>query len=483
MGPARTSVIVVVVVTLAGGLVWVSPAQAETAVLLAEVPTDPEGTPTDPEECGALDYGCRVTVGVYLWIAGLVGDLIEFTLTLVALPALATPPPSEGLRTVWGEVLTITNSLYVLVVIVAGVLLMGYQTVQTSAALKDLLPRVVLGFIAANASWLLIEMMRELANGVAVSMLDGAATLENVTATLTRVFDNPLGEALVLLLLMLIGALLSTFWMLAVIIRVVLWIVLTAISPLALACHALPQTEGLARLWWRSMGALMIIQIAQGLVLRVMVVLFLSRDAMPNFIEAAQNVIDVLLIICLMYVLIRIPFWAFKHAFNYQNSPLVKGTKLVASLLIFRGLGKAFAAKKGTATATRAAASRQAPPRPSPPRSVSSGPSTGPARRWYQPELPDFSTRLPYRQDSLPGIDRRIDRREQARLRERRRYYQPTLTRPSPPCQEPLPGWSEPEPQQDPLPGARNVPPRIPLPRQDALFDPPTPRPRPRRRR
>lgn len=481
MRSARTSVIVVVVAVLAGSLVWASPAQAETTVLLAEVPADSEGTPTDPEECGALDYGCRVTVGVYLWIAGLVGDLVEFTITLIALPALATPPPADGLRTVWGEVLTITNSLYVLVVIVAGVLLMGYQTVQTSTAFKDLLPRVLLGFVAANASWLLIEMMRELANGIAISMLDGAATLDNVTATIIRIFDNPLGEALVVLLLMLVGALLSTFWMLAVIIRVVLWIVLTAISPLALACHALPQTEGLARLWWRSMAALMIIQIAQGLVLRLVVVLFLSRDAMPDFIEAAQNVIDVLLIICLMYVLIRIPFWAFKQVFNYQNSPLVKGTKLVASLVIFRGLGKAFAAKKGTATASRTATSRQAPPRSSPQVAASSGSSTSPARRWHQPELPDFSARLPYRQNALPGIDRQIDRREQARLRERRHYYQPELTRPSPPRQDPLPGWRDPEPRQDPLPGARNVPPRIPLPRQDPLFDPPTPRPRKRR--
>lgn len=386
MRPAhtRTSVIIVVVAVLAGSLLWASPAQAETTVLLAEVPADSEGTPTDPEECGALDYGCRVTVGVYLWIAGLVGDLVEFTITLIALPALATPPPADGLRTVWGEVLTITNSLYVLVVIVAGVLLMGYQTVQTSTALKDLLPRVFLGFIAANASWLLIEMMRELANGIAISMLDGAATLDNVTATITRVFDNPLGEALVVLLLMLVGALLSTFWMLAVIIRVVLWIVLTAISPIALACHALPQTEGLARLWWRSMAALMIIQVAQGLVLRLVVVLFLSRNAAPTFIEGAQNVIDVLLIICLMYVLIRIPFWAFKHAFNYQNSPLVKGAKVAVSLLVFRSLGRAFAATKGTAAPRSPRGGRPPPPsnqRPRPdPGTGGQGPASPPPR-------------------------------------------------------------------------------------------------------
>jgi len=387
MKPVR---VLVVVTVLAGGLVWALPAQADSAILLADVAEEPETTPTDPEECGSFDYSCRVTVGVYQWVAGFIGDVIEFTITLAALPALATPPPTEVIRNIWGEHLLVANSLYVLVILAAGILLMIYQTVQTSAGLKELLPRLVLGFIAANSSFLLTEMMRELANGIAISMLDGAATLDNVTETLARVFSNPLGEALVLLLLMVVGSMLSFFFLLAAILRIVLWIVLTAISPLALACHALPQTEGLARLWWRAMAALMVIQIAQAIVLRLMVVLFLSRNALPDFIEAAQNVVDVLLIICCMYVMVRIPFWAFKQVFNYQHSPLVKGTKIAAGLLIFRGLGKAFAAKKGPAAArsTRVGApptSRQRPrpgpepgAGPTPPRPSPGGPGRGP---------------------------------------------------------------------------------------------------------
>lgn len=470
---------VVLLLGLCGGLLWTTPTGVGAVVLPADLPEDTsDPTFTDPEECGPVDFGCRVGVAFYLWLANLISDSVEFTVTLAALPALATPPPSAGIRTVWGEHLTIANSLYVLVVVVAGILLMSYQTVQSSAGIKELLPRVVLGFIAANSSFLITEMMRDISNAIALTMLDGAATVDNISETLLRVMTNPAGEAVLLLLLMLIGSLLSFFFMLAAILRIVLWILLTAISPLALACHALPQTEGLARMWWRAMGALMIIQIGQAIVLRLMLVLFLSRNAAPTFIEAAENVIDVLLIICCMYVLVRIPFWAFKQVFNLQASPLVKGTKLVASLLIFRGLGKAFAAKKGAATASRAAASRHTPPRSSPPPSASAGSSAGPARRWHQPELPDFSARLPYRQDALPGIDRQIDPRAQARLRERRRYYQPELTRPSPPRQETLPGWRDPEPQQDMLPGAHKIPPRIPLPRQDPLFDPPTPRPR-----
>ncbi|WP_150236383.1 type IV secretion system protein [Nocardiopsis quinghaiensis] len=471
----------VLVITLSGMALVGSAEGAEAAPTPADVPGDEEPLPTDPQECGTFDYGCRVTVGFYVWVADFIADSVEFTITLAALPALATPPPTDGIRTVWGEVLTVANSLYILVIVAAGVLLMSYQTVQTSAGVKELLPRVVLAFVTANSSFLLTEMMRELANGIAVNMLDGAVTGDNLSDTLARVLGNPSGEALVVLLMMLAASMLAFFFMLAAIVRIVLWILLTVAAPLALACHALPQTEGIARLWWRAMGALMITQIAQALVLRLIVTLFLSRDAAPDFIEAAQGVIDVLLILCCMYVLVRIPFWAFKQVFNYQKSPLVKGAKIAASLLVFRGLGRAFAAKK-TAAATTASQTASRTPTTTP-----ASPPTRTAQRWHQPELPNFSARLPYRQDPLPGMDRQIDRRAQARLRERRRYHQPELPRPRrvpPPRwrQEPLPQWQEPTPRQEMLPQARRLPPSKPRPRQDALFPPPDHR-RPRRRR
>lgn len=470
---------VLITAGVGGAFLLGSPAGAEALPFPAGVAEDPpEAAPT--EECGPLDYGCRVTVGFYQWVAGFIADAVEFTITLAALPALATPPPTQGVRTAWGETLTVANSSYVLVVVAAGILLMSYQTVQTSAGVKELLPRVVLGFVAANSSFLLSEMMRELANGIAVHMLDGAANVDSVSETIRRVLGNPQGEALMMLLLMLIGSLLAFFFMLAAIVRIVLWILLTVVAPLALACHALPQTDGIARLWWRAMGALMVIQIAQAIVLRLMVTLFLSRDAAPDFIEAAQGVIDVLLIICCMYVLVRIPFWAFKRVFNYHSSPLVRVAQVAASLLVFRNISRAFAAAKTGGKAGRALAS-SATGRTGVP------PSPAPLRRpqWVQPELPNFSGRLPYRQDPISGMDKRIDRGQQARLRERRRYHQPELPRPPrvpPPRwrQEPLPQWQEPVPRQEMLPQARVLPPPRPRPQQDALFGASV---RPRRRR
>jgi len=55
-----------------------------------------------------------------------------------------------------------------------------------------------------------------------------------------------------------------------------LTVVLLAMAPLALACHGLPQTEGVARWWWRAFAGILAIQAAQALVLVAAVRVFLS---------------------------------------------------------------------------------------------------------------------------------------------------------------------------------------------------------------
>jgi hypothetical protein len=60
--------------------------------------------------------------------------------------------------------------------------------------------------------------------------------------------------------------------------RLMLTVLLIAVAPLALACHALPQTEGIARWWWRAFAGLLLIQSAQALVLVAAARVFLSEQ-------------------------------------------------------------------------------------------------------------------------------------------------------------------------------------------------------------
>jgi hypothetical protein len=80
------------------------------------------------------------------------------------------------------------------------------------------------------------------------------------------------------LVLVLVGALVVLAVVLAgtCVVRALLVVFLVVAAPVMLAAHALPQTEGLARLWWRAMAACLGVQLVQALALAVRV--FLEAD-------------------------------------------------------------------------------------------------------------------------------------------------------------------------------------------------------------
>jgi hypothetical protein len=66
------------------------------------------------------------------------------------------------------------------------------------------------------------------------------------------------------------------------VVRPALVILLIVAGPICLVCHALPQTEGLARLWWRAFAGTVAVQVAQSLVLITALRVFLASAGAPN---------------------------------------------------------------------------------------------------------------------------------------------------------------------------------------------------------
>ena len=388
-----------------------------------------------------------VVNGFFGWINEVVADFLNSGLMLAGVSMMLMTPSSSGIQSVWEASAGIVNTSFVLIVTAAGVLVMGHQTVQTSTGIKEILPRLVLAFIAVNASWFLCQQLGLLASAVSVAILGDTADEGSVNQAMARVLSNPRDEGLITAGFMLMAAVAGVIFVFTVIIRLMLWILLTAAAPLALAAHALPQTQGLARLWWRAIGALLIMQVGQALVLRMVMTLFLEREGLSMFdpLGTAGSLIELQVLLACLYVLIRVPFWAGKQIFNPSASPLVKGAKLATSILLFKGLGvgkaaagqkagKALTSAKSGAVGQRIASAR--PPSGPAPRT----PSTPGTPRWRQPELPGMRSRSSAgpgpatgRQKPVPGIDSQIDPGEQQRLRERRRWVQP----PCPPDRRP----------------------------------------------
>jgi len=101
---------------------------------------------------------------------------------------------------------------------------------------------------------------------------------------------------------------------------------LAAAAPLCLALYALPQTAWAARWWWRALTAALSIQVAQGLVLTAAVQVFFSPGWLPwhpvSYLE------QVLITLCLLYVLMRIPFWIARPVLSpFGHSPVRRAVR------------------------------------------------------------------------------------------------------------------------------------------------------------
>jgi hypothetical protein len=146
-----------------------------------------------------------------------------------------------------------------------------------------------------------------------------------------------------MILLALTVVVLATCVAFVYIVRIAITVVLVAAAPLALAFLAFPFTEGLARLWWRALAGMLAIQVCQSLVF-VTALQILFSDNPANSTTSAQPIptngpdaMDLLTIICLMWVLLRIPSWVARTVWQ-QARPRTIGN-LIRTFLVYRGVG------------------------------------------------------------------------------------------------------------------------------------------------
>jgi len=265
------------------------------------------------------------------WFRGLVKDALDPTMELVGKTVLATPQVATQPRVaqLWQVALGIADALLVLFVIAGGVLVMGHETVQTRHALKDILPRVALAALAANASLALCGQLITIANALSAGLLGAGVDPGGAADRLGGFVVAAIGGGgIFLIFLGLACAIVAVVLLVLYIVRAALVVLLVCAAPLMLLCHALPQTDGLARLWWRAVIAALGIQVAQALVLTTAVHVFLTPDGRGALgLTATGGLVDLLVVLCLLWILIRIPFWAKDLAFSARPSIAARAAK------------------------------------------------------------------------------------------------------------------------------------------------------------
>jgi len=270
------------------------------------------------------DIPGRVRYGIDAWFRGLVTDALNPMLDLIGKTVLATPQVAgQGeVGQIWLISLGIADGLLVLFLLAAGALLMTNETLHSRYALKDALPRIVIAAVAANASLSLSGQLIAFANSLSAGFLAGGVDPAQASLQLKDfILGAVAGSGIFVILLGLFAAALAVVLLILYIVRATVVLILIAGAPLLLITHALPQTDGLARLWWRGMTAALGVQVAQALVLATAVrVFFNSGGRQALGLSVTGNLIDLLVCLCLFWILIRIPFWAKDLAFSGRRT-------------------------------------------------------------------------------------------------------------------------------------------------------------------
>jgi len=287
--------------------------------------------------CGLLDFGCDVSNAITSWFAGLVKSAVNPLLSLIGRTALSTPQPDSiaAVRTLWSTGLGIADACYGLLVLIGAIIVMSHETLQTSYSAKEIAPRIVLGFVAANLSMVVMSKAVGLANGLSAAFTSAGVNPQSAATSLLTTLGNSVSSGgIFLILLALAGVVLALVLAAVYVIRLMAVVLLAAAAPLCLALYALPQTAWAARWWWRALTAALAIQVVQGLVLTAAVQVFFSPGWLPGDISSTLG--QTLITLCLLWILMRIPFWVTRPVLTpFGRSPLRRVARFAVTAAVF----------------------------------------------------------------------------------------------------------------------------------------------------
>src|SRR6266545_707354 len=189
-------------------------------------------------------------------------------------------------------------------------------------------------------------------------------SMQQLRATTITSLDGQTGVNAVSFLLLLIGLLIAVLVGILVvqwIIRLGVLVVAVGISPIALALHGTPQTEGAAKLWWRTILGTLGTVVIQAVALHTTLTIFLNPNTnlpvlgllLPGGDPGA--VMNLLIVVCLLWGVIKVP--ALMRRYITQTRPSAMGMILRVVLVqqLTRGISRAFSSGRGAARAASVA--------------------------------------------------------------------------------------------------------------------------------
>ncbi|MDE1673190.1 conjugal transfer protein TrbL family protein [Nocardia gipuzkoensis] len=345
---------------------WVTP-PSTTSSPATPAPTTPGTTTPTPgtgpdsgsAECGVTNINGCVENAIDGFFQRIVESALNPLLGLLSETLLTTPEPSEipQIGVLWNQSWQIVTALYVLVVMAAGVLLMMRETLQTQWSIRELAPRLVVGFVAGGLSMAIATAAISFANALAAAVAGDGVDSGSAAAALTELATTGLQSQGFALLLYLAFVVMLLVLLISYIVRVTITILLIVAAPLALMCHALPGIDGVARWWWRSFAACLGIQVVQSMILVIVLRVLLAPGGWYLFGPDANEIVNMIVALALMFVLIKTPFWLLSvlkigHGRSFVGS-IARGFIAYKTLGLLKGATSSSARTAATATPIR----------------------------------------------------------------------------------------------------------------------------------
>ncbi|MET7949066.1 hypothetical protein [Micromonospora sp. NPDC005324] len=206
------------------------------------------------------------------WLAAAILATLDALIGVISSALLITPDVTAlpQVQALTGRSVLVVDTVFVLAFVAAGVLTMTAGGSETSRyTIKDLAPRLIVGFVAAHFSQLWCGMLIGLANALTGALTTGDGDSDGALRAIKTHISAGQDKTAVLLFVICVAiiAVLLASTAFSVIVRFATVLVLTAFAPLALACHALPITDAIARMWWKAYAGTLAVPIVQGFTL------------------------------------------------------------------------------------------------------------------------------------------------------------------------------------------------------------------------
>jgi hypothetical protein len=278
-----------------------------------------------------VDLTAQIIDAITAWLQTVATALISAAFAAVGELIFSTPALDQipEVHAAWSLVVGIANSLFVLAILAAGILVMASGTVESRYSAKLLVSRLALAGIAANASLALTGALIQLDNALVIGLLGADPAARTVADLVDAIHSAHPVNQYVSVIVGLWAATLAMFLVALYIGRDLALLLATVAAPLALATYALPQTDEIARLWVRAFCGLLFVQVVQAVLVLVALQLLRRTDWLGG---GASDLVSGLMLIALLYLLVKLPFAAYHWAFRQtiRQGPLREPVVLAA---------------------------------------------------------------------------------------------------------------------------------------------------------